>query len=348
MACARSVPNRKRLWEPALVMIALALVVPLGRSAGGEVAKKGETQPLPAALEKATPTSLDDLKAIQRQVSKVLEKVLPCTVCVLVGGGSGSGVIISEDGYILTAGHVSGKAGQNVQVIFHDGRKAKGKTLGANRTIDSGLIQITDEGKWPFVEMGKSAELKKGQWCVATGHPGGPKVGRPPVVRVGRLLDHGKSLLRSDCTLVGGDSGGPLFDMQGRVIGIHSRISKEIDANIHVPVDTYRDTWDKLAKGEVWGGGFFGSRANEPYLGVQSDPEAKDCRIAEIVSGSPAEKGGLRVNDVVTKFGDKAVSNFDELATLIRGTRPGTEVTVEVRRGDETVSLRVTIGRRGR
>src|SRR5262245_58100632 len=346
MARARSVSFCTRLGGPVLVMMALGLAVPLGRSAAGEE-KKAALPPLPAALERATPASLDDLRAIQKQVTKVLEKVLPCTVCVLVGGGSGSGVIISEDGFILTAGHVSGKAGQNVQVIFHDGRKVKGKTLGANRNIDSGLIKITDEGKWPFVEMGTSSELKRGQWCIATGHPGGPKPGRPPVVRVGRLLDHGKSLLRSDCALVGGDSGGPLFDMHGRVIGIHSRISKDIDANIHVPVDTYRDTWAKLEKGEVWGGGFFGFNANEPYLGVQADAESKECKIGDVVPNSPADKGGLKANDVVTRFGGKAIATFDELAAEIRRSKPGTEVTVEVRRGDELISLRVVVGKRG-
>src|SRR3954454_13544557 len=110
--------------------------------------------------------------------------------------------------------------------------------------------------------MGKSSALKKGQWCIATGHPGGYRPGRTPVVRLGRILEANAEALRTDCTLVGGDSGGPLFDMAGRASAIHSRIGGFITATIHVPVDTYRDTWDRLVKAEVWSG------LDAPYMGV--------------------------------------------------------------------------------
>src|SRR5207249_1980480 len=105
----------------------------------------------------------------------------------------------------------------------------------------------------------------------------------------------------TDCTLVGGDSGGPLFDMQGRLIGIHSRISNSITANIHVPVDTYRDTWDRLAKAEVWGAGIGGrASADAGYLGVEcDDSNPKACKITRVITGSPAEKAGLKVGDIV-------------------------------------------------
>src|SRR5262249_9497642 len=149
-----------------------------------------------AALEKPAPENLEDLKAIQAQVHDVVEKVLPCTVGVRVGGASGSGVIIHEDGYVLTAGHVSGQPDREATLLLSDGRRVKGKTLGANRDIDSGLIKITEGGKWPFVEMGQSAELKRGQWCVATGHPRGYIPNRPPPVRLGRVLDATNRLIR--------------------------------------------------------------------------------------------------------------------------------------------------------
>ena len=211
---------------------------------------------LPKVLkEHGSPATVEELRAIEKHVQKVLDKVMPAVVGLRVGPGQGSGVIVKEDGFILTAGHVSGTPNQNAQVVMPNGKVHKGKSLGKNGGIDSGMMKILDEGKYPHLEMGKSSDLKVGQWVVAIGHPGGFRPNRTPVVRVGRILVVNQFLIRTDCTLVGGDSGGPLFDMQGRVIGIHSRIGGlAITENIHVPIDTFVQTWDKLAKGEAWGG----------------------------------------------------------------------------------------------
>jgi serine protease Do len=304
--------------------------------------------PVPAVFEKALPENLQELKVMQDHVRAVTQKVMPAVVNVRLGMGQGSGVIISADGYVLTAGHVSGAPGRDVWLTLADGRKVKGKTLGVNRRIDSGLIKISEEGKWPYADMGNSKDLKKGQWCLAIGHPTGLKPGRAPVLRVGRVLDFGEVLIRTDCTLVGGDSGGPLFDMNGKVIGIHSRIAGPLTANIHVPVDTYRETWAKLKAGEAWGGGMGGqaTRRNEPYIGVQGDPDGDSCKILEIVPGSPAEKAGLKANDVVLRFAGQKIGDFDSLRSQVAKRRPGEEVTVEIQRGDSTVSLKLTVGKR--
>jgi len=297
--------------------------------------------------EKSAPENVADLKAIQQQVKAVLKKVVPATVGIRAGGASGSGVIIDKEGHVLTAGHVSGTADRKVDVILPDGKVVKGKTLGANHGIDSGMIQITDKGDWPFVEMGKSSELTKGQWCIATGHPGGFRPGRSPVVRLGRILEVSRSAIRTDCTLVGGDSGGPLFDLEGRVIGIHSRIGGPITANIHVPVDTYRDTWDRLAKAEVWGGGFgFRDVSNSPYMGVEGDPEDKQARITRVVPDSPAEKAGLKVDDVITSFDGKKIEGYAELRPQILKKKVGDKVAVEILRGDKTLTRELVLGKR--
>jgi serine protease Do len=297
-------------------------------------------------LDKA-PASVAELRALQARVKKVLEKVVPCTVGLQIGGASGSGVLVDKEGRILTAGHVSGRPDRDATVIFHDGKRAKGKTLGKNDGIDSGMLQITDKGNWPFVELGSSRDLKKGQWCVAVGHPGGYQPGRAPVVRVGRILEVNRYLIVTDNTLVGGDSGGPLFDLDGKVIGIHGRIGPTITANIHVPVDTYRETWDRLAKGESWGGFALSSSASAPgYLGVQGDVNDDECRVTDVTKGSPAEKAGIKADDVITKFDGKTVGNLEELADLVKKKRPGAEVQLELVRGGETVALKVKIGRK--
>ncbi len=325
------------------IFLVLGLAVSLSSSYADEPSKKTE---LPPAVEKIAPESIADLKAIQDQVKKVLEKVIPCTVGIQIGGSSGSGVIVNAEGFILTAGHVSGKPGQACTIILPDGKRVKGKSLGQNRGIDSGMIQIVDEGKWPFVEMGHSADLKKGQWVIATGHPGGFKPGRSPVVRLGRVLEATSNLVRTDCTLVGGDSGGPLFDMNGNVVGINSRIGGTLKDNIHVPVDTFRDTWDRLAKSESWGG-FFSGRDNEPYLGLQLDPDnKKTCKIVDVNENSPAAKAGLKAGDVILKFDGRRVGDSDDLSIVLKNKKPGDEVSIEVKRGEDTVTLKLTIGKK--
>jgi serine protease Do len=230
-----------------LVVLASLALVGLG-SAGGQ-GPKGKSP-----LDTKVPESIEDLRALEKAVQAILPKVQASTVAIYIGTGQGSGVIISEDGYVLTAGHVSGKPGQTAWVIMPDGKKLKATTLGRNTGIDSGLVKITDEGKYPFLDMGKAASLKKGQWVVAVGHPGGFRLNRKPVVRLGRVIQHNHLAIQTDCTLVGGDSGGPLFDLDGKIIGIHSRIGTQITENVHVPVDTYKETWDRLAKAEEWGG----------------------------------------------------------------------------------------------
>jgi len=316
------------------------LLFALGQPVLADSPKKDE---LPVAVTKPVPETLDDLRAIQNQTRKVLEKVIPCTVGVQIGGASGSGVIVTKEGLILTAGHVSGKPGQKCKIILPDGKFIDGESLGRNERIDSGMFKITTKGTWPYAEMGTSEDLKPGQWCIATGHPNGFQKGRPPVVRLGRILNNGKTAISTDCTLVGGDSGGPLFDMEGKVIGIHSRIGGTINSNIHVPIYTYRDEWDRLVKAEEVVPKQITIKA---YFGVTRDEDAKECRLARVTEGSPAEKGGLKVGDVITKFDGKDVKNYDEMLNALANKKPGDEVEIIVKRGAETKSLKIKLDKR--
>lgn len=310
---------------------------------------------LPGVFDKKSPESVPDLKAIQDHVAMLVEKVSPAVVSVRVDKSSGSGVIVTKDGYILTAGHVSGKPGQDVTVYFHNGKIAKAKTLGGNHGIDSGLMKIVgDQDDWHCVEMGDSAAMKNGDWCMVVAHPGGFKKGRTPPVRLGRVLDNDtkKATLTTDCILVGGDSGGPLFDMHGRVIGINSRINNPLTANMHVTVNPFRDDWGKIASSQVFGGKLGGGGGGKgfgkggPYLGVFSEQKADGCHITGVTSGSPAEKAGLKDKDVIVKFEGKELTADASLPKLIGAKKAGDTVVLEIRRGEETLSLKVEIGKR--
>lgn len=309
--------------------------------------------PPKAAADPVAPKSIDDLKAIQEQTKAVLKKVIPCTVGILIntpdgkGKAAGSGVIVSKDGYILTAGHVSGPPGKTCELILSDGTTLQGKTLGNNPGIDSGMMKIVPSEKdkdkeWPFVEMGKASSIKLGQWVIAVGHPNGYQKGRSPVVRLGRVLTNSKSSMMTDCTLVGGDSGGPLFNMRGELIGIHSRIGPLIAFNIHVPIDTYRETWDKLAQGEVIGTG-----AERAFLGLIRDESSKPYKVDEVVDGSPADKAGLKAGDVIVKFDGKECKAYGDVLLILNGKKPDDTVAIEVKRDGETVALKVKLKRRG-
>lgn len=288
------------------------------------------------------PQSVADLKAMQGVMQRLAERVAESTVSVRVGSAQGSGVIVNREGYVFTAAHVIGGPGRDATLTLNDGRSVRGRTLGANYDLDAGLIQITDEGDWKVAEVGDSKQLKVGQWCLATGHPGGFQRGRTAVVRFGRILKVADDGITTDCTLVGGDSGGPVFDMEGRVIGIHSRIGNSLSANVHIPVAVYRTDWDRLAKGEAWGM----QPGIGPFIGVVGAAGSSDAKIASVTPGGPAEEAGIRPGDVITRFDGAAIDDFESLIRAVAETEPGDRVALEIRRGDETVRLRVTIGSR--
>ena len=141
-------------------------------------AEPAKPQP-PAAEQVAPPKDIAELRGIEERVKKVVAKVMPATVGIRMGNNEGSGVIVSKDGLVMTAGHVVGKPGQTVTFCFADGKTAKGTTLGLYAPADAGLMKITDKGEWPFVERGRSTDVKLGSWCVDAGPSSGHQTGPP-------------------------------------------------------------------------------------------------------------------------------------------------------------------------
>lgn len=302
---------------------------------------------LPEPFLKQAPESVEDARAMQSHVKDLIARVSPAVVTVHVARASGSAVVISPDGLVLCAAHVCVRPGLDVRFLFPDGRTARGKTLGANHVIDSGLMQITEPGPWPHVSVAGMGDLRVGDWVLAMGHPGGFDPERSIVARLGRVIRLSSGAVQTDCTIVSGDSGGPLFDMHGRVVGIHSRISQSASANFHVPIGAYFETWDRLAKGDNWGD----ERPSRSwaFIGARGTDDPEGCRLEQVDAGSPAHKAGLRAGDIVRKVNDQAVTSYAAFRQWIARSRPGEKLKLTIKREDQEILATVTLeSRRGR
>ena len=293
--------------------------------------------------------SIEVLKERERKVKKVVSELMP-TVVAVVGNdqpATGSGVIINEDGLIMTAGHVTEAAGKELTIIFPDGRSVKGESLGANRTRDAGLARITEEGKWPFAKIGDSKKAKLGEWLIAMGHPGGYDLNRSPPIRLGRLISSGSmGMLRTDCTLVGGDSGGPLFNLEGEVIGIHSSIGGSLAENRHVPSSVFKAGWDRMLAGEIWGSlGMMAAGVNpdRPMLGVRMNDSNGQVTVDKVFPNSPAKRAGIEDGDVILKIDGIAAEQMSDVVDQVSSSSAGDILEVQIMRDDKEQSFKVKL-----
>jgi serine protease Do len=293
---------------------------------------------LPLAFGKPAPSSLADLRAIQDRVSALVPQVSPAVVAVELtnddGNASGSGVVISSDGLVLTAGHVGEFANHAVTFTFPDGRTARGKTLGIDEDADTGLMRITDTGPWPHVNVGDMKNVQLGDWALALGHPGGFDAKRSLVVRLGRIIRLMPGVVQTDCTIFPGDSGGPLFDMYGRVIGIHTAIASSTVENFHVSITEFFDTWDELV----------GPPERRPaYSGLSFVDDAQGCRLSKIDKNSPATKSGLREGDRLLKVDGRHVSAAATFERWLAESGPGETLQLEVKRGTRVSTFSIKL-----
>jgi serine protease Do len=299
----------------------------------------------PDGLVELNPHSVADLRAIEARLASIVDRVRQCTVGIIVGDAQGSGVIVSENGLVLTAGHVVITPGRKVTVVLSDGKHLEARALGVNAGSDCGAVQIAEGGPFPACKLSDMKGLHSGDWCVATGHPGGYQEGRTPVVRLGRVVELMGGMLQSDCPLLGGDSGGPLFDLNGNVIAIHSRIGARMTLNLHVPIALFVRDWHRLTTVAVPRSG---ESESPSMLGIDGQDDAKGARVTMVFPRSPADRAGLETGDIITTFGGQTVDGFTGLQKLISARRPGDVVEIRILRDKTAQQLRAAIGARAR
>lgn len=292
------------------------------------------------------PKTVEQLKFMERHFADLAKSAFPAVVNIQMGAAQGSGVVISNDGYVMTAAHVVAgpQSEANITFTLKDGstKSVKAKRLGVDNKMDSGLLKINegqnDGDDFPYLNIGVSEDLKEGQWVMAIGHPGGIDPARGLVVRVGRIIFKSSRVVKTDCTLVGGDSGGPLIDMNGDVIGIHSRIGSRLWDNLHVPADVYSENWDDLANGIILDG-----KAN---LGFNVVDETKE--VESVSEKGPAGIAGLEKGDVVIKLGSFEIASKQDINDAIKSLnlRPNSKTKLVIRRGDKEQTLKLTVGQR--
>ncbi|MFD2159092.1 S1C family serine protease [Rubritalea tangerina] len=298
--------------------------------------------------DKKVPETRDDLMAIQSALQKHLEQARKATVCIQMGQGSGTGVIISEDGLVLSAAHVVTGVKKEMTVVMEDGTEYEAKSLGLNADNDAAMLQIQSDEKFPFVRYESASESGKpstqlGDWVFALGHSGGFDKERGSVVRLGRLVRVANSTIQSDCKLIGGDSGGPLFDMHGTLIGIHSRVGKQLAENMHVPMQVFHKYWDSMESGKFLGDGPFAEKPQPGtgFMGIAVKEVSGGLEVTAVEEGYPAEEAGVKVGDIVKAINGEVVTTKESLKKIMGQLASGDKVTMSFLRegADESVEM---------
>jgi serine protease Do len=285
-----------------------------------------------------------DIASLQQRIHSTIQDVQPAVVAVRQRGGTFSGVIVSRKGEVLSAGHAV-EPGAKYQVLLPDGRRFSAVGKGSNPQADCALLQITDEvADLPFVRMGDSASLVRNQPCLSLSYPGGQGVAGVPMVRFGRIVrvNGSQSMMQSTALMEPGDSGGPLFDLQGRVIGIHSRIGRSMSRNLEVPIDTFKKYWNELHREAT----FTQSGPTVPKLGIRgnSSEDGAGIQIEAVVDGSLASEHGLEKDDLIEAINDQPTPSIENLREALIAARDDdniNELVLQIRRDEEEVTLKI-------
>lgn len=356
-AAHQAPPSPPRRRRAGLVAAVLATTVLVGGGAGfGGAALWDETlgdDTTSSATSTATTPVVDqgDAPATEGSVEAVASAVLPSVVTIQVAGqqgeGSGSGIILSSDGTILTNNHVVevAEGGGNVRVYFDDGTSAPAEVLGTDPLTDTAVIKAEGVSDLTAATIGQSANLDVGQDVVAFGAPFGldstvtsgivSALDRP--VNVGSDSEGNSTTypaIQTDAAINPGNSGGPLVDMTGAVVGINSSIRTasqgtesggSIGLGFAIPIDEVMPIVEEMIAGETPTHARLGIQVGDAGTAAEG---ASGALVREVGEGSTAAEAGLQQGDVITRVDDQAITDADSLVATIRSYRPGDEVEV--------------------
>ena len=355
-------PPRRRRTGLAAAVVATSLVVGGGAGLGGaavwdathETTASSQRGDAPIA---STVASRSEAPAVDGSVESVAQAVLPSVVKIDVtgeqGSASGSGIILTSDGTILTNNHVVETAAQDagsLSVSFADGTTADAEILGTDPLTDTAVIKAVGVSDLQAAAIGKSTNLGVGEGVVAIGSPFGldatvtsgivSALDRP--VNVGSDSDGNSTTypaIQTDAAINPGNSGGPLVDMTGAVVGINSSIrtaasssaygqsgSGSIGLGFAIPIDEVMPIVDQMAAGET---------PTHARLGIRISDSETGAQIQDVTAGSTAEDAGIAPGDVITSIDDRRIAGADSLVATIRSYRPGDSVSVTWSRGGE-------------
>lgn len=302
----------------------------------------------------------DDTDEPVGQIAAVADAVLPSVVSIQVAqgdqSGTGSGVVVDGDGYIVTNNHVISMAatapeGATIRVTFSDGTKVPAQIVGRDTKTDLAVLK-TEAANLTVAELGRSSDVQVGQDVVAVGSPLGlnktvtrgivSALNRPVRLNgAGTDTDAVIDAVQTDAAINPGNSGGPLIDMDGRVIGINSAIRSESGGSVGlgfaIPIDDVTAVAQELIRNGV---------VHHPEIGVNARTVINDAtsgaEVANVQADSPAQKAGIVEGDVIVKVGDRSVASADELIVAVHDQSVGTPVTVQLFRSERLVDVEVT------
>jgi serine protease Do len=290
------------------------------------------TAPLSAETQTAPAELVSDSQAIEFLEQSVRETVQLATPAT-IGIGSGSGVVVSEEGLVFTVAHVATKIGSRLPVIFADGRRTTAVVLGRHEAFDAAVCQIVDKGPFKFVEVGNSETLQTSDWVIAMGYPVSFEKGQKPAVRVGRITaKQGSRNLVADCPIMGGDSGGPLLNLAGQLVGIGSRCRDATDTNYFVPEHIYRTHWEPMVSGEDLSNLRQGRKPGRPHRPVFEDGQQA------IVSLPPYPRTGANFTALKIPPKDSEKTNRQVLARSPAAAQTIEQLQLSIFRGRHRIA----------